>query len=286
MFQKWNVTLQQRSLGGSGAMTKLPISVCMISGAEAKRIDRALSSISGWVSEIIVVLNEEIHDGTEEIALQHGARVFRESWKGHIEQKNSALAKATQAWLLGLDADEAVSDALRDEIERNFGEPSLLACYAALRFPRLTSFCGRWIRHGDWYPDYSVRLWRKGAAQWGGVNPHDKLVVRGRIRTLRGDLLHYSNPTISNYVQKINYFADAYLKWQIETGVRWSAPAAIFRAGWRFLRGYFLRLGFLDGFPGFFIAASTAYSTLVRHSRLFEHLRQTEQAKCAPTPSR
>ena len=102
--------------------------------------------------------------------------------------------------------------------------------------------------------------------------------------TLAGDLLHYTNPDISSYVNKINYFADLYLQRQLAENARWSAPAAVFRAAWRFVRAYFIRLGFLDGYPGFFIAASTAYSTLVRHSRLFEHL-QSRQSVCAPPKS-
>jgi hypothetical protein len=103
----------------------------------------------------------------------------------------------------------------------------------------------------------------------------------GESTTLPGDLLHYTNPNISSYVDKINYFADLYLQRQLAEKARWSAPAAVFRAAWRFVRAYFFRLGFLDGYPGFFIAASTAYSTLVRHSRLFEHL-QPAQPVCAP----
>jgi hypothetical protein len=108
--------------------------------------------------------------------------------------------------------------------------------------------------------------------------------LTGPSRLLPGDLLHYSNPDIRSYVRKINYFADLYLQRQLADKARWSAVGAIFRAGWRFVRAYFFRLGFLDGYPGFFIAASTAYSTLVRHSRLFEHL-QPAQPPCAPTKS-
>jgi glycosyltransferase involved in cell wall biosynthesis len=266
-------------------MTKLPISVCMISGPEASRIGRALESVAGWTSEIIVVLNDDARDGTEEIALRYGASVFREAWKGHVKQKASAAQKAGQPWLLGLDADEAVSDRLRSEINGLFSNPARLEAHAAWQFPRLTWFCGRWIRHGDWYPDLQTRLWRKDAAEWGGADPHDKLHVRGTVGRLAGDLLHFSNPNISSYVQKINYFADAHLQRQLEQGARWSVSAAVARPAWRFLRAYFLRRGFLDGYPGFFIAASTAYSTLVRHSRLFEYLQRPDQEKCNPTKS-
>ena len=93
-------------------MNRLPISVCMISGAEAGRIGQALASVASWTSEIIVVLNQEAADGTDQIAASFGAKVFREAWEGHVAQKNSALAKASQPWILGLDADEAVSEGI------------------------------------------------------------------------------------------------------------------------------------------------------------------------------
>lgn len=254
----------------------LPLSVCFISGAEAGRLGRALESVAGWVAEIVVVLNDDVHDGTEEIALRHGARVHREAWKGHIGQKNSAAQKATQPWILGLDADEVVSDGLREEIRALFEDRERLEAHAAFSFPRLTAFCGRWIRHGDWYPDRQTRLWRAGRARWGGTDPHDKLLVEGTVGRLRGDLLHYSNPTITSYHLKHPYFADLYLKQQLADGQRWSAPAVVIRSTWRFFRGYVFRLGFLDGYPGFYIASSTAYGTLFRHTRLYEHLHGRE----------
>jgi hypothetical protein len=117
------------------------------------------------------------------------------------------------------------------------------------------------------------------------VDPHAELLVDGPVVKLRGDLLHYSNQDISGYVRKINYFADIHLQRQLADKARWSAAGVIFRAAWRFVRAYFFRRGFLDGYPGFFIAASTAYSTLVRHSRLFEHSQPT-QPPCLPRSSR
>jgi hypothetical protein len=116
-----------------------------------------------------------------------------------------------------------------------------------------------------------MRLWRTEKARWGGTDPHDRLIVEGRIGRLNGDILHYSNPSISSYVSKINYFSDLYLDSRIKKGSRWSPTEAGFRAFWRFTRAYFIRLGFLDGYAGFYIAASTFYSTLVRHTRLLEH---------------
>lgn len=265
-------------------MNKLPISVCIISGAEARRIGVCLESVAAWAAEIVVVLNADVEDGTEEICRKYGARIFREAWKGHVAQKNSAADKAAQEWILGLDADEAISTGLRLEIARTLASENITAKHDAFGFPRMTFYLGRWIRHGDWYPDRKVRLWRRGRARWGGENPHDKLVVDGTVGDLQGDMLHYTNPTISSYVDKINYFSDLFLQQQIAKNARWSAPESVFRAVWRFARSYFIRLGFLDGYPGFFIAASTAYSTLVRHTRLYEHL-QSSQPSCVPPKS-
>ncbi len=250
-------------------MSPLPISVCLVSGAEQARIGRCLESVTGWTREIVVVLNEEVRDGTEAIIQGHGGRVVRHRWQGFREQKNLVLNHATQPWVLSLDADEVVSPALRDEIRQFFSGDH--ERFAGAQFPRLTWFLGRWIRHGDWYPDRVLRLFRRDAGRWGGSPEHTRVDLRGAMKTLRGDLLHFSNPTVNGYVQKIPYYADLYLARQLADGVRWNAPAVIFRAAWRFIRAYFLKAGFLDGYPGFFLAVSTAYGALVRHTRLFEH---------------
>src|SRR5437899_2607062 len=237
-------------------MNRLPISICMVSGAEAQRIGRALESVAAWATEIIVVLNSEVSDGTDEIATRHGAQVFREPWKGFVGQKNSAAEKATQPWLFNLDADEMVSPALAEELSRIFdtrsrsggaeaqistaredgkeklepakelrrpeGEDGPLSptlspsegerektglvggphatrnadfdsahagCYAAYEFPRCSFYCGRWIRHGDWYPDRVLRLWLRDKGRWVGDEPHARLEITGRVGRLRSDLL-------------------------------------------------------------------------------------------------
>ena len=264
-------------------MKQLPISVCFVSGAEAGRIEKALASVAGWTSEIVVVLNEEVRDGTEEIAARHGAKIFRHPWAGFREQKNRVLDYAQQPWVLALDADEEVSPELRASIEEFFrGDHER---FAGAHFPRKVWFLGRWITHGDWYPDHVLRLFRKGAGRWAGSPEHCKIELQGAEKKLRGDLHHYTNPTIQSYVTKINYFSDLFLERQLETKARWSVCGAVVRSAWRFLRAYFFRLGFLDGFPGFFIAASTAYSTLVRHSRLYQHL-HSNPPPCPPSKSR
>jgi len=249
-------------------MNPLPISVCTISGAEAGRIARALSSVAGWASEMIVVLNQEVRDGTEEIARKHGARVYREPWKGYIAQKNSAAEKAACPWIMDVDADEAVSRELRDEI-RSVVEGGAAEGIDAFSVPRLSWYCGRWIRHGDWYPDRQTRLWRRGRAHWGGVDPHAILQVSGRVKKLKADLHHFSRESINVHLQKIAPFSDEFVRQHAgdpEPGLFEMAA----RPMWRFLRAYFLRLGFLDGWPGFYIAAHTAFGTLVRYAKLRE----------------
>ncbi len=264
-------------------MTKLPISVCVIAGAEAGRIGRLLASVAEWTSEIVVVLNEGLEDGTEGVAASYGAKIFRHPWSGFRGQKNLALGHATQPWVLSLDADEEVSPELRESIGRFFqGDQDR---FAGAEFARKVWFMGRWITHGDWYPDRVLRLFRRESGQWAGSPEHCHVELRGSCTRLPGDLLHYSNPDISSYVRKINYFSDLYLQRQLADKARWSAPAAIFRMKWRFFRAYFLRLGFLDGYPGFFIAVSTAYSTLVRHSRLFEHSQPGPPSQSITSPS-
>jgi glycosyltransferase involved in cell wall biosynthesis len=240
----------------------------MIAGAEAGRIGRALESVTGWTSEIIVVLNDDVSDGTERIAETHGAKVFREPWKGHIAQKNSAAAKATQPWLLGLDADEAVSPALRAELERVFSDADALHHFAAFSCPRLTLFCGRWIRHGDWYPDRQTRLWQRGRARWDGVDPHDKLVVDGLVARLKSPLLHHVSETVDRQIEKIASYSNAFLQeaQREQRPVRWWDLAI--RPCWRFTRSYMLRGGFLDGWQGWYIAWMTAFYTATRYAKV------------------
>lgn len=249
-------------------MTPLPISVSMISGAEAGRIGRALESVAGWTEEVVVVLNQEVTDGTDAIAGRFGAKVFREPWKGHIAQKNSAAQKASCQWVLGLDADEAVSPELKSEIQRLFETPERVQPFAAFSFPRLTQFCGRWIRHGDWYPDRGTRLWRNGAAHWGGIDPHDKLIVQGAVGRLRANLLHFNAADIDDQIAKIAAYSDDFVRDALQRGRMPGWQALAFRPFWRFFRGYGLRLGFLDGWQGCYIAWMTAFYTATRYAKV------------------
>lgn len=251
----------------SRSASPLPLSVVIVARNEAHNLARCLASVRGWADEIVVALNDTT-DESEAVARTAGARVEHLPWQGYRDTKNAALALARHNWVLSLDADEEVSPALRGEITAFFGDCDQ---YSGARFPRKVWFIDRWITHGDWYPDHCLRLFRRDRARWGG-DPfvHEKVVCDGLVATLRSDLHHYSFPTLSSHVAKIKPFADLFVRQQQARGRRFSLLAALFRPGWRFFRAYVLRRGFLDGFPGLYIAWATSFGAFVRYSRLYE----------------
>jgi glycosyltransferase involved in cell wall biosynthesis len=252
------------------AETSLPISVCLISGSEAHRIRRALTSVSGWTREIVIVLNEDVTDGTDKIAAEFGAKVFREPWKGYAAQKNSAAQKAGQEWVLSLDADEAVSPQLRAELIQTFASGNFPPQLAAYSFPRCTLYCGRWIRHGDWYPDRKVRLWRRNCAEWRGQSVHETVIVDGKVGRLKNDLWHYSMESLNHHLQKSITYSDLFARQRLENGKKSGGMDLWFRPWWRFLRGYVLRRGFLDGWQGYAVARLAAQEVFLRYAKVRE----------------
>ncbi len=247
---------------------KLPLSISIISCNEEASIRRCLASAAGLAAEIVVV-DSGSSDRTCDIAREFGARVQHQDWLGHRDQKNVALSLCTQPWVLALDCDEELSPELRESVLsffNNGGDQRFNGAWMA----RKVFFLGRWITHGDWYPDRKLRLFRRELAKWGGSPEHDKIELGGESTVLAGDLLHYSFKDMRHYISKINVYSDVFLDRQKAAGEAWSLLHTIFRPWWRFFRAYFLRLGFLDGFPGFWIAISTAYFAFVRYSRKFE----------------
>lgn len=252
------------------AETRLPISVCLIAANEAHRIRKSLESVAGWAGEIIVLLNDDVNDGTDKIAESFGAKVFHEPWKGFIAQKNSAAQKANRDWIFGIDADEVVSPELQAELRALFADNERLNRFAAFNLPRCTFYSGRWIRHGDWYPDRNVRLWRRGKGEWSGIDPHAAVTVSGITGKLKGDLLHYSMEDLNHLIRKTISYTDTLAKQKFESGETVSGLTLFFRPLWRFLRGYIFRLGFLDGWQGFSIAWLTAFYTFLRYAKVRE----------------
>jgi len=245
----------------------LPISVAIITYNEECNLERCLKSVADLANEIVVV-DSGSTDGTIEIAKKFGAIVHEQAWLGYRDQKNLALDRCSQPWVLALDADEEISPELKNEIIAFF-EKGNDQRFVGARFPRKTWFLGRWIRHGDWYPDFQLRLFRRDRGRW--KEPiHEFVDLQGSTTTFSEKLLHYSFPSMNAYIDKINPFADEFFKKQHAQKKAWSLGATVTRPLWRFFRGYFLKRGFLDGFPGLWIAVATAFSTFVRYSRSYE----------------
>lgn len=246
----------------------LPISIAVTAFNEEANIVRCLKSAADLAEEIVVV-DSGSTDRTKDIAGGLGAKVIDQTWLGHSRQKQVAIDHCTKEWVLVLDCDEELSAELRDSVKAFFAGDGCRRFDGAW-FSRKVWFLGRWITHGDWYPDRKLRLVRRARAKMSGNDAHDAVEVSGETTVLSGDLHHYSFPSMNRYVEKINVFADLFLQQQKAKGKRWSLLANVTRPLWRFFRAYVLRRGFLDGFPGLWIAVSTAYFAFVRYSRTYE----------------
>lgn len=256
---------------------RLPLSISIIALNEEANLRRCLASAADLAVEIVIV-DAGSTDRTLAIAAEFGARVQHQDWLGHRDQKNVALGLCTQPWVLALDCDEELSPELRASI-RGFFQNGGAEKFAGASMARKVWFLGRWITHGDWYPDRKLRLFRREGAKWGGSPEHDKVELAGATTLLAGDLLHYSFKDMRHYISKINVYADVFLERQKAEGARWSLVQTVFRPWWRFFRAYFLRRGFLDGFPGFWIAVATAFFAFVRYSRKFEEEKLNGESK-------
>lgn len=226
------------------------LSVAIIAKNEEANLPRTLESVR-WASEIVVV-DSGSTDRTIEIASAFGAKVFCEEWRGFGKQKNLAIEHCTSNWILSLDADEVVSEALTQEIKQLLEERPEADAYFA---PRCNLFLGRWIKHGGYYPDPKMRLFCKGAAWFEERAVHETVQYSGPARTLRGNLVHYAYPTIENYIEHMNRYSTLGAEQAIaENKTSRSLTAFIwnvlFNPAATFIYNYIFRLGFLDGREG------------------------------------
>jgi glycosyltransferase involved in cell wall biosynthesis len=215
-----------------------------------------------------VVVDSFSSDRTKEIVLGKGARFIEHRFEGHIQQKNWAITQARYPHILSLDADEVPDDMLCREV-RKVKETWTRDGYY---FNRLTCYCGRWIRHGEWYPDRKLRLWDSRKGKWGGVNPHDTFIMEPGSTTsyLRGNLLHYSFYTISQHVLQINKFTDISSKADFERGKRTNLLQICLAPKWRFFHGYIIKLGFLDGYYGYVVSKISAHAKYLKYAKMLE----------------
>ena len=246
------------------------ISVIIIAKNERAVIARCVQSVA-WADEVIV-LDGGSTDGTDEICRQLGATVHANpAWPGFGAQKNRALALARGDWVLSLDADEWVSEELRAELERTLGNAPGAD---AFRLPRRSSFCGRFMRHSGWWPDYVTRLFRRERARFSDDLVHERVIVDGTTGTLKSPLLHEAISDLDEAIGKMNDYSSAGAAMRFKRGRRGSLPAALWHGLWTFLRTYVLRLGFLDGRAGFMLAVLNAEGAYYRYLKLMQLARK------------
>jgi len=243
------------------------LSVVIITYNEEKNIARCIESVREVADEILVV-DSFSTDATERICKGCGATFVQHAFEGHIEQKNFALSLAQHDCILSLDADEALS-------------PELSAGIAAVKnnrqhdgyaFNRLTSYCSQWIRHCGWYPDPKVRLFDRRKASWGGVNPHDKIIMAAgsTTRHIPGDLLHYTFNSVAEHILQINKFSEIKAEGLFRKGEKVSLLRMGLEPLFKFFKNYVLKAGFLDGWYGLIISVNSAHATFLRYAKLYE----------------
>lgn len=238
------------------------LSVFLITRNEAANIAACLESVA-WADEIVVL--DSSSDETPAICARYGARVVSSTgWPGFGPQKNRAMDLATGDWLLSIDADERVTPELRAEIEQVLAAPGA----EAYEMPRLSSYLGRPMRHGGWWPDHVTRLFRRGAARFNDAKVHEALQVRGRTGRLRNHLVHHSFRTVEQVIAKMDAYSSYAAAGMAERGRSAGLASAVLHGCFAFLRTYVLRAGFLDGRLGFVLAVSNAEGAYYKYIKL------------------
>ena len=242
------------------------ISAIIVCFNEEDRIEECLKSLK-WCDEIVMV-DSYSTDGTPEIGRRYTQKFFQREWGGYRDQKAYAHSLATMEWVLLVDADERVTEDLRREIAAALaGDREKFAGYA---IPRLVHYLGRWWRRGGWYPDYDVRLFRRDRATWGGIDPHERIIVDGKVRRLQNPLHHFSYRSIDDHINRINRFTTISSAELRKSGGRWRLSDALLRPVLRFFRFYVLKRGFLEGFAGFYVALTAAVYVFLKYAKLWE----------------
>lgn len=244
---------------------KTNISVTIRTFNEEMNIRDCLESVA-WADEIVVI-DAESTDSTVAIAREFTDRVIVRPWAGHIATSQFATDQAGNLWVFSIDADERVSPALRDEI---LALDLAATPHDAFDMPRLHFFMQRWIRHSGWYPDRNIRLYRKDRCHWGGYAPHDKIQVPGSLASLKGDLYHYIYRDMAHFAATKNSYSTLTAIDHNRNGRRATFLHFTLRPLYTFLHRYLVRLGILDGLPGFVISAMEAHCVFLKYIKLYE----------------
>lgn len=241
------------------------LSVVIITLNEEKNIARCLRSVEGLSDDIVVVDSGSV-DLTESVCKTFGVRFYYHEWMGYAETKNYANSLAIYPLILSLDADEALSDELRESIQavlQNQQSP-------AYSVNRLTNYCGKWIKHGGWYPDKKIRLFNNEEGYWSGSLVHEILKLKNGapVGHLKGDLLHYSYNSIAEHIKQSNHFTDLAARKAFESGQKSTLLNVVFSPLIKFKKDYIFRAGFLDGYYGFVICMVSAFATFMKYAKL------------------
>ena len=240
------------------------ISACIISFNEEDKIEDCLKSLQGVADEIVIV-DSLSTDRTKELAAEYTDKIYDQAFLGHVEQKDLAVGKASHDWIISLDCDERLTPELRSSILKIKDNLEQADAY---RMARKTFYIYRWLNH-CWYPDYKVRLFNRNTAEWGGVNPHDRVEVQGNhIVTLDGDILHYSFDNLSEHIRTLDNFTEI---GAMEI-IRRNKPVNIFSPWthglWTFLRLYIFKRGFLDGYAGLVVSVLSGMHAFVKYNKV------------------
>ena len=241
------------------------LSTILITRNEQDNLERCLTSVF-WSNEIVIV-DSGSTDRTRQIAISHNARFFAEDWKGYTAQKNSALEKASSEWVFSIDADEELTPEARKKIQEIVlaNDKSVDGYY----FRRKVFYLGQWITHGDWYPDYVLRLWRRSTGRFEGGRVHESVRVGGgKTGRLREEILHFTYKSVEDQKRRMETYARLWAEDRRREGARATALDLLFRPPWRFFRGLVLKQGFLDGRLGWLIAWQCAKETAMKYRLL------------------
>jgi glycosyltransferase involved in cell wall biosynthesis len=246
----------------------MKISATIVTLNEERNIARAIASL-GCADEIVVV-DSGSSDKTRAIAAALGACVIEESWRGYAGQKNYAAARAAHDWILSIDADESVTEALGKEIlEVKENGPR----FDGYTFPRLAQYLGRWIRHSGWYPDRKVRLYNRARAQWVGEYVHESVCVNGIVGELHGDLQHFTCDSLSEHLRTLDRYTTLAAQEVRARGEEVTFRRLSIDPAWTFVRTYIVQRGFLDGPEGLAIAWMAALYTFLKYAKAREEAR-------------
>jgi len=257
----------------------MDIAVVIITYNEQDRLEPTLKSVADIASEIIVV-DSYSTDDTIKIAKKYTKNVFQRKWTNYSDQKNFANSKASFPWILSLDADERLSLELHEELlQLKDKEPES----TGFSMPRQVFYLGRWIKHTVWYPDRKLRLFRKDKAYWEGEFVHERLVIEGEVKKLKGALLHFTYRNIHDHLDQINAFSDlaAQKLYAKQKKCGWARLVLLPVIG--FIKSYYFKAGILDGFAGFVVSVLHGYSIFLRYAKLREIWKKGERIEAFPS---